>query len=204
MGFVATRGGNRYLVFRGTHNVREWIYDANIGLVDYPYLPNGGKVHEGFLHIYERCRSDTFAQLEPEFGHDANFYITGHSLGAALSLLALPDALATGRVKQVILYNFGCPRVGDRTFAAAYNALPGQQSFRLVNTEDLVTLIPLPVHVPVPIFGGGYFTHVDVPVHFTDQTDSLEGNHAMATYHKALLALQPTLAMKFLHFGRSP
>lgn len=36
MGFVATRGGNRYLVFRGTHNIREWIYDANIGLADYP------------------------------------------------------------------------------------------------------------------------------------------------------------------------
>ena len=52
---------------------------------------------------------------------DAEFYITGHSLGGAVSLLASLDILTNyydkigSRLKRV--YTYGCPRVGNQYFA---------------------------------------------------------------------------------------
>ena len=47
----------------------------------------------------------------------------GHSLGAALAFLVQLDLIAAGY--DVTMYNFGEPRVGDKTFAAfAYSKAP--------------------------------------------------------------------------------
>lgn len=46
----------------------------------------------------------------------AYIYLTGHSLGAALSVLAALDIKTTfGRVDAV--YTYGLPRVGNKPFA---------------------------------------------------------------------------------------
>lgn len=182
MGFVATRADAAYLVFRGTVTLQEWLFDAEIKVEPYR-LRQWGNVSNGFLKIYNRCRESVMSNLnglEPE----RPLFIAGHSLGGALSLLALPDVAATTAFKQPRLYNFGCPRVGDNDFVQAYNHLPGQQTFRVVNTSDLVTAVPLPVSVP--LVPSGNYSHVDTPVDFTYQGDSLVLNHSMDTYITAL------------------
>ena len=59
-----------------------------------------------------------------------------------------------------------------------------KRSFRVANTSDIVTSLPLPV--PIAGLVGGYFSHVDTPVDMTIQKDDLEENHQMKTYLLAL------------------
>ena len=47
--------------------------------------------------------------------------VTGHSLGAAVAVIATFDLLARG-YKVVSHFSFGTPRVGNPAFAAAYDA----------------------------------------------------------------------------------
>ena len=58
------------------------------------------------------------------------------------------------------------------------------QSFRLVNTSDIVVTVPPPIQIPGVV--KGYFSHVETPVDFTKQTKDIENNHAMETYLSAL------------------
>jgi triacylglycerol lipase len=142
-----------------------------------------GQVSDGFLKIYNRCR-DSFIKKLAGLTADGQLFIAGHSLGGALGTLALPDVIKSTAFKQPIFYSLGCPRVGDRNFAQTYNALPGAQTFRIINTCDLVTAIPLPV--PIPLVPSGYYCHVGTQVDFTFQGNDLALNHNPATYITAL------------------
>lgn len=182
MGFVATRADVVYLIFRGTVTLREWLFDVNIKAQPYR-LSQWGQVSDGFLKIYNRCRESVMSHLN-SLEPDGQFFIAGHSLGGALSLLAMPDVVQATGFKRPHVYTFGGPRVGDNDFVQAYNALPGQQTFRVVNTSDVVTAIPLPV--VMPLIPSGNYSHVDTPVDFTYQGNSLTLNHTIDTYVKAL------------------
>jgi triacylglycerol lipase len=182
LGFIATQGKNIYLVFRGTQTPREWMFDVNIKMVPYQGT-KWGKVSNGFLNIYNRCRASFIKKLA---GLDVSMtlFIAGHSLGGALSVLSLPDVVKSTPFKRPVLYNIGCPRVGDNDFVQAYDALPGSKTFRVVNTSDLATSVPLPV--PIPLILSGYYSHVGIPVDFTFQGNDMGLNHNPATYIKAL------------------
>ena len=180
MGFIATskNGKDAYLIFRGTVTGQEFIKDAKIVLT--PYMqPNSGYVALGFLEVYTACR-ESFIKTLAGLGPDVNLYIAGHSLGAALSVLSLPDVAKATQFKTPTLYNFGCPRVGDNDFVTAYNGVLGQKTFRIANSSDLVTTLP----PPAPI----YYSHVDVPVDFNVQSNNVAINHSMDTYIAALAA----------------
>lgn len=184
VGFLASKNGNAYLVFRGTATPREWIFDANIRMQEYR-LPNWGKVSDGFQNIYRRSR-ESFIKTLAGLDKSMPLFISGHSLGGALSLLALPDVADSTPFKQPVLYNFGCPRVGDADFNRAYQNLPCQEIFRVVNTSDLVTSVPLPVEIP--LLPSGFYCHVGTPVDFNVQANDLNLNHSMDTYLAALNA----------------
>lgn len=182
VGFVATKDKTAYLVFRGTVTPREWIFDANIKMQAYR-LKNWGRVSDGFQNIYRRCR-ESFIKPLGNLPADYPLFITGHSLGGALSLLSLPDVVQSTHFKKPTLYNFGCPRVGDAEFGRNYDSLPDQKTFRVVNSSDLVTSIPLPVEIPA--LPSGFYTHVGQPIDFAFQGNSLTLNHSMDTYIAAL------------------
>jgi triacylglycerol lipase len=185
MGFVARSADKKevFLVFRGTVSALEWLFDIDIKVQTYGQ-PDWGSVTDGFLKIYNRCRESFLNNLITLAPANPQLYISGHSLGGALSVLALPDVIRSTPFKQPIVYNFGCPRVGDNTFVTAYNALPSQQTFRVVNTSDLVTSIPLPIQIP--LVPSGNYSHVNTPVDFTIQENNLGLNHSMDTYIAAL------------------
>jgi predicted lipase len=113
-------------------------------------------------------------------GHTNRLLVAGHSLGAAMATLALPDIEASLNIKVTSVFTFGSPRVGDDAFARAYNTAFGRRSFRIVNTSDIVTSVP----PPTPIAGkiGGYFSHVDTPIDMNVQTNESGQNHHMNTY----------------------
>jgi triacylglycerol lipase len=184
IGFVAERNRDLFLVFRGTFTAREWIRNLTIDLVPYP-LPEHGRVHRGFLQSYILFQNAIIDSVE-NGGHNRTVFLGGHSLGGAISTLAVPEMARRFPDRAPRCYSFGSPRVGDNDFVQGFNRGCLGRSFRVVNTSDIVGSIPL----PAPIAGvlGGYFSHVDTPVDFTVQHDDLEKNHDMATYLSALQA----------------
>ena len=182
IGFIARRKSEAYLVFRGTMTTKEWIRDFNIHLKPYPYT-QAGKVHDGFIQVYDVLRKsvhDAFGSI----GYGKRLFVAGHSLGAALATLAALDLASTKRFKDLSVYTFGSPRVGNRLFATEFNRTLKQRSFRIANTCDLVVSMPFPV--PFLGFLGGYFTHVETPIDFTIQKEDGEKNHDLGTYLEAL------------------
>jgi len=184
IGFVAQKGSESFIAFRGTTTVSEWIRNLNVRLSGY-VLGGFGRVHEGFLETYVSMRKallEAVGRLNPR----NRLFVTGHSLGAALATLALPDIAAATPFARPVMYTYGSPRVGDNQFCTAFNGTCGKDSFRIVNTSDIVVSLPL----PAPVFGviGGYFSHVEKPVDFTVQANDLERNHSMETYRSALIS----------------
>ena len=184
MGFVAERNRDLFIIFRGTLTAGEWIRNFNIDLVPY-LLPGYGQVHRGFLQTYMLFQDAIMESVESR-GSRRAVLVGGHSLGGALSTLAVPDLARKLTGGAPLFYSFGSPRVGDNGFVQSFNRHLRGRSFRVVNTSDIVGSIPF----PAPIVGvlGGYFSHVDTPVDFTVQHDDLEKNHDMQTYLSALRA----------------
>lgn len=116
------------LVFRGTLTEglaaeSDWINDFHADLVSDPRFP--GKVHQGF--------AASLTALWP-FIYDAKpKYITGHSKGGALALLAG----YLFRECDPIVITFAAPRVGNSGFARSYTGC-----FRFENPKDLVPKLP--------------------------------------------------------------
>jgi predicted lipase len=179
MGFVAASkdGKDAYLIFRGTQTGQEFVKDAKILWTPYPCIKSWGNVALGFSEVYMACRESFLKSLDG-LGTNLNLYIGGHSLGGALTMLAQPDVIKATHFTKPIQYNFAGPRVGDRDFVAAYNALPDQKTFRIVNSSDIVPAAP----PPAPMF----YSHIEVQVDFNTQTNSVGGNHVMETYLTAL------------------
>jgi len=161
-----------------THTNAGRANNFNLGLKPYP-IPGYGNVHEGFLQTYNLIRNDILQSLSI-MEHKRNLFIAGHSLGAALATLSSRDIESTTKCRIGAIYTYGSPRVGDDAFVKAFNDHFLRRSFRVANTSDVVTCIPLPI--PLAGIVGGYFSHVDTPVDITVQEEDLEANHHMNTY----------------------
>lgn len=206
LGFVARRGQSVFLVFRGSKSRFDWWEDLHMEQLIVPdgMLPkgtaadwSGAAVESGVLELYLSMR-EAILKAVSQHAPPCRLYVTGHSLGACLAKLAIPDLIAntafTGENRPVV-YNFGQPRFVNRAFArafAGYNC----QSFRIVHTDDIVpSLMPA---VPVLWFADArhhlFYAHTGVPVDFTathdvavpDRQTLLMTNHSMETYEAAL------------------
>ncbi|KAL4857581.1 Phospholipase A(1) DAD1 [Chlorella vulgaris] len=109
-------------------------------------------VHHGFLDAYAAVRSEVLRLLETVLGSEEEgeepwtLYVTGHSLGGALSTLCTYDcARRTWRNNvarpKIVHYNFGSPRVGNRAFAEDFDRLV-PNTWRVANSKDAVALVP--------------------------------------------------------------
>jgi len=131
------------VAFAGTDPLRlqNWIDDLNFIKTDYPNC-EGCKVHKGFYNQYSRVQTQivqaasSFIAADPK----ATLQVTGHSMGAALSVLCGID-LQHRLGKQVeTLYNYGLPRVGNAAFATYAQA--ELNLFRLTHNRDPVPHLP--------------------------------------------------------------
>lgn len=110
---------------RGT--IVDSVTDVRFGLAKAPD-PAQGRVHEGFLAALD----EIFDDLRDLPSEGRALWLTGHSLGGALAILAAAR-LPPGRVQGV--YTFGAPSVGDAEFGKAFPA----RSVRFVHGSDWVT-----------------------------------------------------------------
>lgn len=147
-GFVCKRqvdGEPPYLVlaFRGTEKkVSDWLTDARC----VPTVEGKTKVHTGFLEAFtvapdggESVKDQVEAILgRPEARKNKALlplYITGHSLGGALALLATK---LVARNVTGACYTFGAPRVGNYEYFRFIKT----PVYRIVNSADVVPRVP--------------------------------------------------------------
>lgn len=182
LGFVLTSKTSNIIVFRGTQRPTEWLY--NFYARQQEYHPGGaawGRVHRGFIANYnsilEPLPRDIARQLDPS----VPCYLTGHSLGAALAVLASVDlAVHLPTLQpQLQLYTYAGARVGDPTFARLHmQTVPNH--YRVVNLADLVPLLP-PIQSP-----GGTYVHTGEEWSFLSQAGDFLPNHVVDTYQLAI------------------
>lgn len=138
--FVAADNRKIILAFRGTEpkKIRDWMSDARIVQVSGPF----GKVHKGFDRALRAVWSQVQDTIASYRDRAQSLWITGHSLGGALALLAM--AYLRDEDRPVYgLYTFGQPRVGNREFERTFNQDCRGICFRFVNNNDVVTRVPL-------------------------------------------------------------
>lgn len=135
-GFWTTApGGVALLAFRGTSNIGQWLRDANFLPASHPW----GRVHAGFADGVRDVEAHLQA-FDAAAAAAPHFWITGHSLGGALAVIAA----ARFRMKGLnpSLYTYGQPRVGLGGFRDTFESeLPGRLH-RFVNQSDIVPRVP--------------------------------------------------------------
>jgi triacylglycerol lipase len=102
----------------------------------------GARFHRGFLDALEEIWQPFFAAVDGEFSKkERPVFVTGHSLGGALALVA-----AWRLQRQMIpvhqVYTFGAPMIGNAAAAEAYAKEFPSKIFRYVDELDLVPLLP--------------------------------------------------------------
>lgn len=158
------------VIFRGSVTQKDFIQDAKCAqhkmdnpvarLVDNKqHTTENIRVHTGF-HEYlfqeneegvtriDQVLGEAKQQLEKHPGY--RLYITGHSLGGALSTLfgffaAANDDMIALSNGPIVIYSVASPYCGNWKFRMAFQELERQkrvQHLRIANAEDMVTLLP--------------------------------------------------------------
>jgi triacylglycerol lipase len=226
------------LAFRGTKDFKNWMTDLDATPAPFAWLfeggPSVGQVHGGFGHELRDAWEKIAAAVEvvtprpsktadpAELAKSARtFWITGHSLGGGLAVLAgaVFSMWAGASIRSVSgIYTFGQPRIGLYPFCGNYDHLLALKTFRFVNNQDLVPRVP---------FRGWDYADIGNMIHFTsDGTPKLQsiqwsnflsrtfesfkeffgmaknlgldvGDHSMAGYQKLVEAKQADLTKLF-------
>lgn len=168
-GYVGRSNESIVIAFRGSSTVQNWILDFEFTHTAYPPVQNA-TVHIGFLKGYMQVASIITPIVQKLQYQYPNLTVisTGHSLGAALSLLNGAGLVQAG-VKNVQVWNYGQPRVGNAIFAN-YTMKAIDIIYRAVNEDDTVP------HLPPQNFG---YHHVATELWFaTNETTYIICNHS--------------------------
>lgn len=149
-GFACRRnrpGEPPYVVvaFRGTEKkVSDWLTDARA----MPTERGDSKVHTGFLEAFTEVRDNDQKTVEDrvreilnskdalsESGEPLPVFLTGHSLGGALALIATRQLVPN---VNGACYTFGAPRVANYEFFREVKT----PVYRVVNSSDIVPRVP--------------------------------------------------------------
>ncbi len=164
--------GAVYLAFRGTDTAQDWLDDLQLHQQHYPWQPDVGLVHGGFLKLYASLR-DLAMQAVDGLHPSGSLWVCGHSLGSSLSSLAVLDMRARWPDLPLQHYNFASPRLASPTFARYYNSL-NVPTFRVVNDSDVVP------DIPPGVVDTWLYQHLGQAVTFTASYASLAGVHSLA------------------------
>ncbi|HEX3047665.1 MAG TPA: lipase family protein, partial [Bacillota bacterium] len=189
------------IALRGTQSIYEWLMDALCiqAPIPLPWLESTSedthkklklaKAHLGFLTIYAFL-NDQIIYATKKFANPKTCYVTGHSLGGALSVLAalfLRINVFLLHPNTIQMYSYAGPRVGDSTFADAYNFLV-PHSYRVVNLADLVPMVP-----PAQI-GNYTYEHIGASNQewsYLNQTGDIGNNHDLEKDYLQALQFKP-------------
>ena len=215
-GFALETPNYNIIALRGTQTYYEWIEDLS-AIPSTFYLnqtdKTQGSVHGGFLNLYASGTSsstprpsgtlaDQVQQAAMGFSDTSlPLYITGHSLGAGLAVLASIDMALNGAGEKqaypggVTMYNLAGPLVAGgisvelfgsatplskvSTFQDNFaSAVPN--AYRIVHSCDIIPILPPASTTLGPATIN--FGHVGTEVSFCAQSGSIGDNHYAGTY----------------------
>jgi len=140
-GYVGRSNESIIIAFRGSQTTANWIIDFEFTYRDYPPVKHAF-VHNGFYRGYMQVAdiiTPYVLKLQNQFPN-LTVISAGHSLGAALSLLNGAGLVQAG-VKNVQVWNFGEPRVGNHVFSNYTDGII-PTLWRVVNQRDIVPHLP--------------------------------------------------------------
>jgi hypothetical protein len=154
---VATNDDHIVVAFRGTEaptgleGLKDWLLTNAVNLLiqpegdlgtDFAAAGVGARWHQGFMRALGEIWDSVFAAVDAERKKsDRPIWLTGHSLGGALALLA------GWRFKRKFvpihqIYTFGAPMVGNELAAKTIDLEFADKIFRYVNTQDPIPKLP--------------------------------------------------------------
>lgn len=152
---VDTRANHIVISFRGTKDLQNWITDldgfekASLSLPFCDVPGHGAAIHIGFYIAYMSVQQQMLTALQSATQQYPSYpvVVTGHSLGAALAVLAALDIgcdAGPGRTPRdhVAVYNYGSPRLGNPEFASTVIATPKVTLFRHTHWKDVIPHLP--------------------------------------------------------------
>jgi hypothetical protein len=200
--------GYAVLAFRGTEISKRQDLKIDAQAMRVSVLE--GRIHGGFRIAYESVAKEIEKSI---LRLDIPLYITGHSLGAALATVATQRLEHHLKIREIIAacYTFGSPRVGDSHYDIEFKS----PIYRVVNTTDVVTVIPLLamgyVHIgdirylgrtdgefsrSIPFFKRWYLFMLTMFKFF----GPVVGDHAIVEYRRKLAAIAQKRNKSIGHF----
>ncbi|CAJ0918625.1 unnamed protein product, partial [Mesorhabditis belari] len=135
------------LVFRGTTTDGQLFAEGVESLKPNQQLGKGyvdEYFYNGFMKLWNAGMKDDFLAQHSRYPN-YDIYITGHSLGGAMSTIAVNYLSINYDIPTIYHMTFGEPRVGDSAFVEMHDARFGGTtgySYRVVHQNDIVPHIP--------------------------------------------------------------
>ncbi|KAG6041141.1 hypothetical protein E4U41_005865 [Claviceps citrina] len=125
---------------RGSDSIRNFVTDI-IFFWHVCHFGSNCKVHAGFSKAWREVRDEVVGIINSARGAYPNYrvVVTGHSLGAAVAVLAAADLRKDGIT--VDIYTYGSPRVGNDHFSDWMDAQPGGH-WRVTHGKDPIPKLP--------------------------------------------------------------
>jgi triacylglycerol lipase len=155
--YLATDADNVVVAYRGTESpltldgVKDWLLtDANNFLIvpegrigtDFAAAGVGARFHRGFMTALADIWDPKFQAVQAALKEKKRpLWLTGHSLGGAIAVLAA-WRLERQFVKVHQIVTFGGPMVGNDACVKAFDKQFKDRIYRFVNFEDLVPRLP--------------------------------------------------------------
>ena len=138
------------IIFRGSESKYDWYYDLKIMKhhleEKFQSKKNDVYIHLGFWEqltkngSYQKILKIIKEGLAEHVYYE--LYVTGHSLGGALSTL-FGYLLSHELSNKVTVVSFASPRVGNSAWKDAYDAKENLVHYRVTNNRDIVTASPM-------------------------------------------------------------
>lgn len=138
------------IVYRGSNEFEDWVTNFTLGLTSFGYgYDSAIKVHKGFKTA---CHGENVSSVieekvmelmaDPSLRLSEDIYVSGHSLGAAMShIMGVYLSLKHPDIPVKVI-NFGAPRVGNRIFKNWSQSIRNLSLWRFVYKKDKVPRIP--------------------------------------------------------------
>ena len=141
--FITWTDDKLLITFRGTVNIDDIITDLNSGLTNIDGEKKNIKVYKGVYNYFTIIKHELIEKIERQLRIKTikNIYITGHSLGGALSILS--SFILSKMYQNIQIYNYcsASMKVGNIEFVNEYknrNII----GVLLINKADTVTKYP--------------------------------------------------------------